>query len=353
MTTTIGVDIGGANIKISDGTDGASISFPLWKYPDKLNETLQELFLRYPAATTIAVTMTGELADCFTTKNQGVRFILDAVQRSAGKKEVLVWQTGGEFLTLEEAFEFPMLVAAANWHALATWAGRMAPQGDSLLIDIGSTTTDIIPIQDGYPIPTGLTDFERLQSQELLYLGAKRTPLCALAKQVRIDDIDYPLANEFFATTYDIGLLTGHIQEDASCHNTSNGKPATSVEAQIRLARQFCCDTEELSPDFLLQAAHLLLQEEVEMIAQGIKHVRSAFESESGSNVLTILTSGEGEFLASLALSKVLETASGSPIYSFSKFGSAQLSTAACAYALSVLASERHLKDITIEMGLG
>ena len=53
-------------------------------------------------------------------------------------------------------------MASANWHALATFAVRYALTHGGLLIDIGSTTTDIISIERGQVIAAGLTDPDRL-----------------------------------------------------------------------------------------------------------------------------------------------------------------------------------------------
>ncbi len=108
--------------------------------------------------------------------------MLAAVELPAGAIPVFVWQTTGRFVTPPEAREAPLLVAAANWHALATFVGRLAPEGSALLIDVGTTTTDLIPLKDGVPIPVGRTDRERLQSGELVYSGVKRTPVCALVR---------------------------------------------------------------------------------------------------------------------------------------------------------------------------
>ena len=44
----------------------------------------------------------------------------------------------------------------------------MVPTGNSILIDIGTTTSDIIPLTDGRPVPYGLTDRQRLESGELV-----------------------------------------------------------------------------------------------------------------------------------------------------------------------------------------
>ncbi|MEO1993669.1 MAG: hydantoinase/oxoprolinase family protein, partial [Planctomycetaceae bacterium] len=199
----LGLDIGGANLKAAD-SDGqaASRRFAIWQAPEQLAAELslliQGLQKRAPFDA-IAVTMTAELADCFETKSHGVDHILHAVEKIAGPTPVFVWQTGAEFVTPDVAREFPLLVAAANWHALATFIGRLVPTGNSLLIDIGSTTTDIIPLSDGFPVPRGLTDVERLQSGELIYTGVRRTPIAAVTSAVPFRGSPCPLASELFA----------------------------------------------------------------------------------------------------------------------------------------------------------
>ncbi|HUG18116.1 MAG TPA: hydantoinase/oxoprolinase family protein, partial [Planctomycetaceae bacterium] len=154
--SAIGLDIGGANLKLAH-SDGRCLSrpFPLWKHPDRLSSELAELLQELPPANTLSVTMTGELADCFQTKREGVRHILSSIQHVAGDREVRVWCTGGEFLDPGFASEYPLLVAAANWHALASWAGQLVPDGCALLVDIGTTTTDIIPLENGVPVSRG------------------------------------------------------------------------------------------------------------------------------------------------------------------------------------------------------
>ena len=146
----VGLDIGGANLKVASAAGQAdAIAFPLWKEPHRLGNELHRLLGRIDPATHFAVTMTAELADCFETKAEGVDSILRSIKNVAVDRPIAVWQTGGEFVSTEVALDIPLLVAAANWHALATWVGRIVPVGPSMLVDIGSSTTDIIPLIDG------------------------------------------------------------------------------------------------------------------------------------------------------------------------------------------------------------
>src|SRR5262249_53239624 len=147
----------------------------------------------------------------------------------AAGKPISVWRNDGRFVDLAVARQVPLQVAAANWLALATYAGRFAPSGPALLLDIGSTTTDVIPLHDGKPTPRGRTDPERLKCGELIYVGVRRTPLCAL--------LGIEGAAEVFATTLDVALILDWIPENPDDCDTADGRPATKAAAHVRLAR--------------------------------------------------------------------------------------------------------------------
>jgi probable H4MPT-linked C1 transfer pathway protein len=247
-TTILGLDIGGANLKAATADKRAiSVPFPLWKQPEKLSAALAELVGKFPDAEELAVTMTGELCDCFETKRDGVHAIIKAVRGASGGRPIRVWSTDGVFLNSEEAKQTHMKVAAANWHALATFAGRFVPEGRAILVDVGSTTTDVIPILDGEPVPQGKTDFDRLTTKELIYTGARRTPLCAV--------LGFDAAAELFATTFDAYLILGLIPEDANDCDTADGRPATRKYAHARLARMLGGDCDTVSEERVQQLA--------------------------------------------------------------------------------------------------
>ena len=106
-----------------------------------------------------------------------------------------------------EARESPQLAAASNWHALANFVCRFVTSRTGLLIDVGSTTTDVIPLADGRVAARGRNDTERLLSQELVYRGVGRTPICALTDALPLREQLCPIAAEVFATTADAYLL--------------------------------------------------------------------------------------------------------------------------------------------------
>jgi len=321
----LGLDIGGANLKAATA-DGRAVSVPfaLWKEPDKLPSALAELAAQFPETTEFAVTMTGELCDCFETKSDGVRTIVAAVTAVAGNRAVRIWSTVGEFVSPEEAIANHMAVAAANWHALATFVGRYNPHGTSLLVDIGSTTTDIIPIVNGRVSSIGKTDPERLQSGELVYMGVKRTPVCAmLAPGIG--------AAEFFATMQDVYVLLGNLPEYADDRDTADGRPVTKQHAHARLSRMLCGD-----PVITSQADTYRLAVELAQRQRMIVADRIMAANDLGNMAIT---SGSGEFLARDALRECQHLFT-QMLSLTEKLGPA-IAACAPAYAVAVLAAER------------
>src|SRR5437867_4457715 len=98
MIPVLGLDVGGANLEAAH-TGGAARSrpFPLWKRPHDLAAALRALVAVLPPADRVAVTMTGELCDCFPTSRDGVRHILAAVAAVFPPPAVRVWRTDGRF----------------------------------------------------------------------------------------------------------------------------------------------------------------------------------------------------------------------------------------------------------------
>jgi probable H4MPT-linked C1 transfer pathway protein len=326
----LGLDIGGANLKAAHSSGLVILRpFELWKRPGDLRQTLTGLLDEFPPAELLAVTMTGELCDCFDTKRQGVHAILDAVAAAAGRTPVWVWRTEGGFAGVRAAQAAPLLVASANWHALATFAGRFLPSGTGVVLDVGSTTTDIVPLADGRPVPRGLTDPQRLACQELVYTGATRTPVCAL--------LGSGGAAEWFATMLDVYLILGLIDEDASNDRTADGRPAMRAAAYSRLARMLCADAATINHARVTSLARQLCKAQTLLIRGALQRVARV---SCHQPYPWVLLSGSGEFVGRLALDLAPEYPSDHVISLSTALG-APAARAACAYAVCRLAEEQ------------
>lgn len=243
----LGLDIGGANLKVArpDGTC-EQLPFPLWQRRGELAHQLATILKSSPTDLNVAVTMTGELADCFANKAEGVAAIVDAVVDAAGERRCQFYGTDGGWHDAATAGANPLTAAASNWHALATFASRFSPERAGFLVDIGSTTTDIIPVEFGRPIESQLTDFDRLKRSQLVYTGVTRSSLIGLVNEIQTDGQPIRLANEFFATIQDAYVWLGKIQGNQEDCNTADGRPMTRPFAGQRIARMLCSDLSEL-----------------------------------------------------------------------------------------------------------
>jgi (4-(4-[2-(gamma-L-glutamylamino)ethyl]phenoxymethyl)furan-2-yl)methanamine synthase len=234
--------------------------------------------------------MTAELSDEFSTKREGVAFVLDAVA-AAVDAPVLALTTDGELVDLDDARARPLDVAAANWVASALAVGRRHP--DALMIDVGSTTADVIPIAGGRVAASGRTDLDRLLAGELVYTGALRTNLAAIAPRVPVRGGWCPVASELFAISGDVHLALAHLGPDAYTCPTPDGRPATVEHARARIARLVCADTEQLAPAEIDAIAAHLHAEQVRAI-EGAARQAGARTTEAAP----VVPLGVGAFLA-------------------------------------------------------
>jgi probable H4MPT-linked C1 transfer pathway protein len=275
----VGLDIGGANIKIAGvGMEAVEIPFPMWTKYQTLPDYLRRLLAGALDCDGIALTMTGELADCFQSKGQGVTWIVDSVVNGAADLPVKIYRVDGSWCGPESAKENPLAVAASNWHALAVFASRFLSSGNGFLIDIGSTTTDIIPVSNRRPRAAGdepVTDIKRLAASQLVYTGVWRSSLSSLLSEVEIDGNFVPLANELFATMADAYLWKRMLPEAVTNQITADSRPATRVCASQRLARTLCCDVDELTDRSIDSIADAAIFAQRQMITAAIQRVVS------------------------------------------------------------------------------
>ncbi|MEM1995231.1 MAG: hydantoinase/oxoprolinase family protein [Nitrososphaerales archaeon] len=308
----LALDIGGVNIKaaavkageVHRFTAACTHYFPIWKLGkerlvEALNQVNKTIGAEYDA---VALTMTAELSDVYRTKREGVEHILHCAVKTYQKKEVYVLNNQGNLIGVDEAIKSFLEVAGANWLATAWMAGKLLK--NCIMIDVGSTTTDIIPILGGKVAAKGRTDLERLQNGELVYTGALRTNLASLAKRVPVNGILTPVSAEYFASTGDIHLILKHIGGEEFTVETADGRGKSVEEAYARLARIVCADIDMLNKTTLDKMATYLYRLQLKQITEALKKVISRIEVKG--RVKKCLTLGIGRrFLAKPAAVKL------------------------------------------------
>ena len=298
MAAVIGWDVGGANVKAARvdadprGRRVRTLSrpFEIWRDKAALSGVLAAIAAELGPAEGTAVTMTAELSDAFRTKREGVGFVLDAVSRVAAG-DVAVFTTSAGFLDVAAARARPLEVAASNWMATATLAAEHVKDG--LLVDIGSTTTDVIPLRDGRVVARGRTDPERLVAGELVYTGAVRTNVAAVLSSVPLDGGECPVAAEYFAVSGDAHVLLGSLDPAEYTCPTPDGRPVTPEFAAERLARVVCADVEMLGRAAIEAIAAAVAGAQVRSIAAALARVASRVGPSP-----PVVATGQGAFLA-------------------------------------------------------
>ncbi len=227
--------------------------------------------------------MTGELADIFTSRPDGVNQIATCILKKLGtvhdegleqkQQNVLFYAGDMGFVSYEQIMEYSDKIASANWHLSACYAANNLSSG--LLIDIGSTTTDLIPLAAGEPQNLGVTDAERMRHGELVYTGVVRTPLMALAQTIGFGAHQYWVAAEHFATTADVYRLTGELSITDDMATTADGAEKSEEATMRRLARMVGHDVEDADAASWLGLAHSFKQSQLGLLEQAISTLLS------------------------------------------------------------------------------
>jgi probable H4MPT-linked C1 transfer pathway protein len=298
----IGWDIGGVHVKAARVAAGLVTRSALRAFSIERELEALPLVLRAIAddldagpLDRHAITMTAELSQRFRTKGEGVDAILDAHEAAFPDAGTAVLDTAGNFVTPAEARYAPLDAAASNWLATALVVGRRHP--DCLLVDMGSTTSDVIPIVRGEVRAVGRTDPDRLASGELVYTGAIRTPVEAVVASVPWKDGMASVSAEHFATTGDVHVWLGALDPVAIAVPTADGRPTTRPFAGERLARVVCADPTMVGEAGLTRIAEHVAAAQRRQLARAATMV-AARHPGLGTAVVT----GVGDAIAAAAL---------------------------------------------------
>lgn len=275
-----GFDIGGANTDLAlieyDEKNNKRIIrtdfqyLPMWSDKEELTKVLSTLLGpdKYKVDA-IGISMTAELVDAYETKKAGVLDILEKVESMFHVPLGFVSVEG--MLKADEVKKNPLKVAAANWIATAPLAAELSPE--CILIDTGSTTTDIIPLHQGMECARGRTDMERLKTGELVYTGVLRTNIATLVDKVPLDDSWIRVASEFFAQTADVHLVLGNIGKKEYNCPTPDGMGKSRRECLRRISRIICADLDMLNMRDVEKIAGYVYEQQIGRVAEALQEV--------------------------------------------------------------------------------
>jgi (4-(4-[2-(gamma-L-glutamylamino)ethyl]phenoxymethyl)furan-2-yl)methanamine synthase len=320
-----GWDIGGAHVKVCHTHQGQVLDImqwacPLWQGLDQLDQVLDQALARWPRLrqagdTAHAVTMTGEMVDLFAHREDGVRRITTRLAERLDPAATCIFAGDAGWCDAASVGAHWASIASANWlatarHVARETAGQRAGPGSrqtaraaangstvssaGVLVDIGSTTTDLIAFRDGDVLTRARSDADRLASGELVYHGVVRTPLCALAPRIRWRGRSLNVMNEFFATTADVYRLTGELDPTHDLHPSADGGAKDLPATRQRLARMIGLDARDAHAADWLDLAHAWRDAQVQDIAGQLQRVLAMHGMPSGTR---LVSAGCGDFL--------------------------------------------------------
>ena len=294
--TVVGWDLGGAHVKAarldSSGRveQVVQVPCPLWRGLGELDRALDAAESLLGPAPTHAVTMTGEMVDLFATRAEGVARLVAAMRdRFTGLR---FYAGAAGFVSPDETASAGLRLASANWMASAALVAARIPDG--LLIDVGSTTTDLVPVRDGRVRAHGRDDAGRLEARELAYTGVVRTPVMALAAEVPFDGRSVPLMAELFATAADVHRLCGRLPPGADLYPAADGGEKTDAGSARRLARMIGRDADSLPLEAWRTLARWLAQAQARRIEEACEVVLAR---EPLPGQAPLVAAGVGRFL--------------------------------------------------------
>ena len=285
----IGWDIGGAHIKVAEidfkkkKTKTEQIYSPIWKNINNLKKSIKLIKKKFKKSDYHAITMTAELSDIFLNRMHGSKYIVKLSSKILEEKKIFFYSKKN-FIKKKVALKNASSLNSLNWHATANFISNFFP--NCILVDIGSTTTDIIPIKNKKIIAKGNNDNQRLKANELIYLGVLRSPIHAVEKKKN-------LIYENFANLSDVYRVLNKIPKKLDLLPTQDNKSKNKHDSARRIARIFGKDYKKT--DFLKwkKIASQIEKKQKKILKKSVNKI----EKRNFKKKIPIIGAGVGEFL--------------------------------------------------------
>ena len=287
MGIVIGWDIGGVHLKAVRAEDGRIVKAAQYASPLRSGTgLLEDAFIQarrdMGRGDRNVITMTGELADIFTSRQDGVEQLSSLAERAL--ENVCIYAGPIGFVTGRDARQHSEQIASANWHASAAVIAKR--RKTALFIDVGSTTTDVVPIAEGKIVARGYTDAQRLARGELIYTGLVRSFVMATAQSAPLNGLWTTLINENFATMADVHRILGTLPAGVDLMASADGREKSIAASRARLARMLGSDAANADSKSWDLLARWFAEAQIRAIVDAVMLVRSSCIATSAAPVI-------------------------------------------------------------------
>lgn len=290
----IGWDIGGANTKICvfdsnyNIIDTYSENLKIWENFSNLRSLFTKVYNKYETyEVSNFITITAESCDNFLERNDGILKIIELCKNHMLGKN-FYFSNDGNYIDYSAALLKPNKLFSTNWMLSLNFLNLS--RDIDVLIDIGSTTTDII--YKNMSVKDNVSDYQRLCNNTLVYVGVVRTPLSMLIDSVNYRNNLSPLINEVYATTGDIFNITKDIDFTNSHYRGADGKSFTRENSLIRLGRNIGFDYNPNDEKYLVEISKKIKREIIKKI---FSCLTNRLDIKLNNSIISSV--GEGNFL--------------------------------------------------------
>ena len=310
-----GWDIGGAHLKVTGVDAQGKILFteqymtPVWLGLESLSLSIDSALIRLKQYAqdncSQVITMTAELADGFPDRDTGVKSIAKLIKKKLSPYPVYFYAIDKGFIPYEDIDQCTELVSSANWHASANYIASLFDTG--VMIDMGTTTTDIIPFGNGNVLTESISDYDRLTAGELVYTGMVRTPVFSVIDQFEYLGKTTPLMAEQFASMADVYRILNMLNEHDDMYDTADGEKKSIHTSMVRLMRMVGIDNQQhisLHQDEIIALCEEIMRAQIERINQA---VQNAIEKIcKGEKTILVLIGSGADILKTLPIAKMI-----------------------------------------------
>ena len=296
----LGIDIGGANLKIVGVNEDKEIVYvdylncKIWQDQSFLDKKLLNLNkIKNKKKIKCGITMSAELCDCFKNRKYGAEQIF----KSCGNLilDHFFYSKSNSLFLKRDSYHN---IISMNWHSI----GRFLKQKikNAVLVDFGTTTTDFIVIKNGEILNKHYDDFSRLNNNELLYTGFTRTPIFGICQQIMIQGKSLNIIPEFFSDTADIYKVMGELDSKIDIDKTADGLNRSNFNSLRRISRNFGFDYNKNQRSLVKKICNKLSSIQICKIFTNLLQIQTKFSAQD----FPIIISGVGQEVVNKFLKK-------------------------------------------------
>jgi probable H4MPT-linked C1 transfer pathway protein len=288
----LGVDIGQMNIKITslemvECPRIRSVSFPF----SEIGEMVEKLvfFVPHPDLVIITQTMCAS-RNFFSSLKEGTHYIVDLTERLFGEK-VRYPALSYKLYMPEEAKKHYLDVACRNWIATCYLTSYLNLFEDGLVVDCGTSSTDIVPVLNSAPVTIDNNDqgYTRLKTGELFWSGLYFTRVQSISPTIVLDGEEFQVKPTSKCMIFDAFVVSGTVPPESDIVKISF---ESCVE---RILDAIAADKELLTVNDARKIAQFFIEKQRKRTEITIEKVLSAVNEKYNKNLKVAAIAGVGK----------------------------------------------------------